>query len=526
MLYTDISALKKRINQLGATAQPFFFAINYEQNEGYLVENPLNQSDIFFKFPTATHKPFSVSEEQKIEFNVIPNAFENYKKKFDKLHKFLKSSEITLANLTERTEVETNLSLENIFALSQSRYQIYIPEKFVCFSPERFVKIANGTISTNPMKGTIDANIPNAEAIILSDKKELNEHQTTVELLSDELRSIAKNVRTERFRYVEKVKTNRKTLLQVSSEIVGELASDYLQNLGNIIFSLLPAGSIAGTPKQKAMEILCEIEGIPRNFYCGIAGFFDGKEFDSAVLIRFIEQNNDKFYFRSGGGITIDSICEKEYQEILNKVYLPFELQKPVFVETLKIENGKIYNLEFHQDRMQATAFLHYGTKPKLAIDISVIPPNLKNERIKCRILYNSDIIKTEFTAYQPKKIRSLQIVENNDAEYSHKFADRNFLNKLFEQRNQADDIIIVKNGKITDSSFANLVFEAFDGELFTPKTFLLNGTKRKYLLKNGVIKEREISVADISQYKKVFLINAMIDLEDDISVLTDFIKM
>lgn len=525
MIYTDISALKKRINQLFSNNLPFFFIVNYEQTEAYLVENPLNQSEFFFKFPTAEHKPFSLSSK-KTDFNIIPSKFETYKSKFDKLQEFLKKQEISLANLTERTEIETNLSLENIFALSESLYQIYIPDKFVCFSPERFVKIANGIISTNPMKGTIDANIPNAEEIILNDKKEIDEHKTTVNFVSRELSAISKNVHTARFRYIDTVKTSRKTLLQVSSEIVGELSPDYTQHIGDIIFSLLPAGSIAGTPKQRALEILCEIEGIERNYYCGIAGYFDGRELDSAVLIRFIEQdlNSNKLYFRSGGGITIDSICEKEYQEVLNKVYLPFHTEKPVFVETLKIENGKIYNLEVHQERMQKTAFCHFETEPKLNIDISSIPPHLQEGRIKCRVLYSADITATEFHAYRLKTIRSLRIVEDNYIEYSHKSIDRNHLNSLFEQRNGADDIIITKNGKITDSSSANLVFESFDGELFTPKTYLLEGTKRKFLLKNNIIKEREIMTNDISLYKKVYLINAMIDIEDNVSVFTDLI--
>jgi len=324
MRYTDTTFLKEKINQLCADAKPFFFVVNYEQTAGYLVENPMNQSEVFFKFPTAKHKPFEISLPQKNDFSVIPNKFEDYKRKFDKLQNYLQNKDISLANLTERTRIETNLSLENIFALSQSAYQIYISNEFVCFSPERFVKIAEGQISTNPMKGTIDADIPNAEKIILEDEKEIAEHNATVQLLREELSAVAENVRTSRFRYIDKLHTNRKNLLQVSSEIVGDLPADYKQHIGTILFSLLPAGSISGKPKQRAVEILREIEGLNRNYYCGIAGYFDGETLDSAVLIRFIEQDSGDLYFRSGGGITINSICEKEYQEVLNKVYLPF----------------------------------------------------------------------------------------------------------------------------------------------------------------------------------------------------------
>jgi 4-amino-4-deoxychorismate lyase len=189
------------------------------------------------------------------------------------------------------------------------------------------------------------------------------------------------------------------------------------------------------------------------------------------------------------------------------------------FVETIKIENGIIHNLDFHQERMCRTAFFHYGTKSEIKIDISSIPSHLQTDRVKCRVLYAADILSVEFHSYQLKNIQSLQLVVNNDIKYEHKSTDRNALNKLFEQRKKADDIIIVKNGQLTDSSFANLVFESQTGELFTPKTYLLAGTKRAFLLKNNIIKEREIAVEDLLLYKKVYLINAMIDLEDSISV-------
>ncbi|HPB57921.1 MAG TPA: aminodeoxychorismate synthase component I [Bacteroidales bacterium] len=518
MLYQDLSALKSRINYLSGQGCPFFFVINYEQTEGYLVEDPLHQSEVFFKFPTAENKPFTYSPDE-VAMKIIPNQFESYRSKFEKLQHYMKSREVWLANLTERTEIKPNISLEQIFALSESLYQVYVPGKFVCFSPERFVKIADGIISTNPMKGTIDATIPNAEEIIQNNPKEIDEHKAAVDLLSEELRAVSDHVYTSRYRYIDFVKTSRKQLLQVSSEIVGELPDDYKERMGDIIFSLLPAGSISGAPKQKVVEVLQDIEQIERGYYSGIAGYFDGSEMDSAVLIRFIEQDlqSNKFYFRSGGGITVNSDCESEYQEVLNKVYLPFRTEKPVFVETIRIENGEIHNLELHQERMQKTAFAYFGTKPELKIDLSAIDPELQQGRIKCRVLYSSDIETVEFHAYQLPQISSLQIVEDNTIEYAHKSTDRDHLKYLFEKRAGADDIIIVKNGKVTDSFFANLVFETLEGELYTPATCLLEGTKRKQLLQQGIIQEREITLEDISSYKKVYLINAMMDIEDQL---------
>jgi len=109
----------------------------------------------------------------------------------------------------------------------------------------------------------------------------------------------------------------------VSSEISGRLKDNYLSQLGDIVISLLPAGSISGAPKDKTVEIIKEAEKEERGFFTGVAGYFDGEKLDSAVLIRFIEQSGEKFYYRSGGGITTQSNTEDEYNEAIAKVYVP-----------------------------------------------------------------------------------------------------------------------------------------------------------------------------------------------------------
>jgi para-aminobenzoate synthetase component 1 len=173
------------------------------------------------------------------------------------------------------------------------------------------------------MKGTIDASIPDAEKIILRDPKELAEHVTIVDLLRNDLSQVATDVQVSRFRYIEKIVTNQKDLLQVSSEIRGSLPPDFRMNLGNILATLLPAGSVSGAPKPKTLEIISVAEGEPRGYYTGVFGVFDGTDLDSAVMIRYIEKQNDTFFYRSGGGITTQSSVKQEYQEVKDKVYLP-----------------------------------------------------------------------------------------------------------------------------------------------------------------------------------------------------------
>ena len=165
----------------------------------------------------------------------------------------------------------------------------------------------------------------NAEATLLSDEKELREHFTIVDLMRNDLNSVCSDVRVEKFRYVEKIESAKGAVLQTSSVISGRLPEDWLSQCGSLIFSLLPAGSISGAPKKATVDLILRAEGRERGFYSGVFGFFDGKELDSAVMIRFVEKAGEKYRFRSGGGITSNSECDKEYKEVLQKVYVPIK---------------------------------------------------------------------------------------------------------------------------------------------------------------------------------------------------------
>jgi para-aminobenzoate synthetase component 1 len=207
--------------------------------------------------------------------------------------------------------------------MSEAPYKLLFKDLFVVFSPELFIEIRKGKISSYPMKGTIDASVQDAAARILSDSKETAEHHTIVDMIRSDLSLVATNVKVERFRFLNSVKTHDKTLLQVSSEITGDLPDNYHAHLGDIFSNLLPAGSICGAPKKKTLEIIRKSEIYERGYYTGVFGIFDGTELCSAVMIRFIEKSNEKYVFKSGGGITFFSDAEKEYQELIDKVYVP-----------------------------------------------------------------------------------------------------------------------------------------------------------------------------------------------------------
>ena len=316
---------KQLINEYGRERFPFLFIIDFEMNEPLIFRlDELNKDKIFYKIGGFENNPKIEQKNEKIIFEKYPVEKETYECAFVKVQKNISDGNTYLLNLTFPTRIETNLSFEEIFYRSNSKYKLLHKNDFVVFSPETFVQIAGGRIYSFPMKGTINAEIEKAAEIIINDQKEKAEHNTIVDLIRNDLSIVAENVTVEKFRYIEEIKTHEKNLLQVSSKISGILPANYNEKIGDIIFDLLPAGSISGAPKKKTVEIIKEVEIAPRNYYTGIFGIFDGKNLDSAVMIRFIENVNGQFYFKSGGGITYQSNCESEYQELLDKVYVPF----------------------------------------------------------------------------------------------------------------------------------------------------------------------------------------------------------
>ena len=360
------------------------------------------------------------TSEKKISettWQIEPPLYEDYKRSFNIVKSNIMAGNSYLTNLTCRVPVSCNLPLEEIFHRAKGKYKLLLRRKktqaedkahlkeeaqnkdylkeepqnkdylkeeaqnkdylkeepqnkahlkeenieenltpFVCFSPETFVRIKGGRIYSYPMKGTLDASLPNAEKLLMEDQKEAAEHATIVDLIRNDLSRVAEDVRVDKYRYIDVLHTNKGDILQTSSEISGRLPEDYPHHLGEILDAQLPAGSITGAPKDKTMQIIHEAEGYDRGFYTGIMGIYDQGELNSAVMIRFIEEETSpvdfeadgeknfkvsegkgdeasegkrdeasrKLYFKAGGGITSKSDCRKEYEEVIQKIYLPF----------------------------------------------------------------------------------------------------------------------------------------------------------------------------------------------------------
>ena len=377
-----------KINRLASQDEPFLFVINYQGDKAFIrLLSDINPEECLFDFEgrgNLSHVWKETLKEETSEkeisetiWQIDPPLYEDYERSFNIVKSNIMAGNSYLTNLTCRVPVSCNLSLEEIFHRAKGKYKLLLRRKrtqaedkahlkeenieenltpFVCFSPETFVRIKGGRIYSYPMKGTLDASLPNAEKQLMEDRKEAAEHATIVDLIRNDLSRVAENVRVDKYRYIDVLHTNKGDILQTSSEISGRLPEDYPHHLGEILDAQLPAGSITGAPKDKTMQIIQEAEGYDRGFYTGIMGIYDQGELNSAVMIRFIEEETSpvdfetdgeknfkasegkgdeasegkrdeasrKLYFKAGGGITSKSDCRKEYEEVIQKIYLPF----------------------------------------------------------------------------------------------------------------------------------------------------------------------------------------------------------
>ncbi len=374
-----------KINRLASQDETFLFVINYQGDKAFIRQlSDINPEECLFDFEGRGN----FSDEMKnnsekiaeISWQIAPPLYEDYERSFDIVKNNIMAGNSYLTNLTCKVPVSCNLSLEDIFNQAKGKYKLLLRRKrnqaedkaqqkeeeaqnkadkkeenieeisnpFVCFSPETFVRIKNGRIYSYPMKGTLDASLPDAEKQLMEDRKEAAEHATIVDLIRNDLSRVAEDVRVDKYRYIDVLHTNKGDILQTSSEISGSLPEDYRQHLGEILDAQFPAGSITGAPKDKTMQIIHEAEGYDRGFYTGIMGIYDQGELNSAVMIRFIEEENSpvdfeadgeknfkanegkepkesrELYFKAGGGITSKSDCRREYEEVIQKIYLPF----------------------------------------------------------------------------------------------------------------------------------------------------------------------------------------------------------
>ena len=186
-----------------------------------------------------------------------------------------------------------------------------------------------------------------------------------------------------------------------------------------------------------------------------------------------------------------------------------------LFIETICYEKGRFQQLELHNERLNLTRNHFYGSQPNLRLELFLsIPEYLKNEIVKCTVTYGSEIIGIEYNLYKIRPVNSLQMVIGEEINYAYKYSDRTKLNSLYQLRNQCDDILIIKDGLITDTSYANIILRQ-DDRWYSPLNPLLKGTR----LSNYLLEERVtpalLRPEDLSLFSEARIINAMISIEN-----------
>lgn len=186
-----------------------------------------------------------------------------------------------------------------------------------------------------------------------------------------------------------------------------------------------------------------------------------------------------------------------------------------LLIETIQIKNGELQLLSYHQKRMNKSIEDLFNIQNSIVLEEKLtIPEEAKTGVWKCRIVYSKTIHEISFSPYIYRTINSLQIVDAPNIDYSYKYENRENLQNLLGLKKDADEILITKENHITDTSFSNIIF--FDGkDWVTPKTYLLEGTKRAYLIEMKQIKVTDITIDNLYQYKKARLINCFFDLEN-----------
>lgn len=183
-------------------------------------------------------------------------------------------------------------------------------------------------------------------------------------------------------------------------------------------------------------------------------------------------------------------------------------------LESIYLKDGAFRNIAYHEARMKASVSALLGEH--LSIDLhyffsqQIIP---SKGLFKTRLIYTNSILKMEFVPYVVKPVNAIRLIEDNQIDYAHKFVDRADLAALYSKRETADDVLIVKNGLITDTSYGNIIFKK-DGRWYTPESYLLKGTMRQSLLDSGVIKETQIDSTNYKQFESCKIINAMLGMD------------
>lgn len=403
--------------------------------------------------------------------------------------------------------------------LNLGRYQV------LSLSPELFFKRSGCKIVTRPMKGTVRRGRWLAEdeqltSWLLNSAKDRAENVMIVDLLRNDLGKVSEpgSVRVSKLFDLERFET----VWQLTSTVESTLRDE--TTLADLMTALFPCGSITGAPKIRTMEIIRELERFPRGPYTGAIGFLrPGGDciFNVAIRTVLLDSDTGLATFGVGGGITIGSTAEREYEECVVKSQ--FLLHRPAnfdLFESLLLEDANYFLLDRHLNRLKSSAryfgfnFSEAEIVAALNINASAHPTGSWKTRL---LLSKAGFVRTETSEIKPaddkwKVAIATEPIDSANRFLFHKTTNREFYSQQVQARPDCDDIVFWnERGEVTETSIANIVI-GIEGELYTPhvEAGLLAGTFRNQLLAEQKIFERTITVEDLRKTRELFLINSV----------------
>src|SRR5688572_17856651 len=398
--------------------------------------------------------------------------------------------------------------------------------KVLCLSPELFFERRGDSIRTRPMKGTIKRGRWSQEDVehalkLSNSEKDRAENVMIVDLLRNDLGkiSVPGSVNVSKLFEVERYET----LWQMTSTVESTVRDGV--GLVDVMTALFPCGSITGAPKIRTMEIIRELEPFPRGIYTGTIGYLSpGGDcvFNVAIRTVVLDSTTGVATFGVGGGVTIDSTAEREYDEcMLKSSFLTTPFPGFRLIESILLEDREFFLLHRHLHRLRASAeyFNFHFSEEDVRSELARATDSTSDEKWKVRLLLaKSGEIEIDTiplgTDQRPMLRVALadQPVNSRDKFLFHKTTNRAVYDRALAQRPQANDVILFnERGEITESAIANVVLE-LDGELVTPpqSSGLLAGTFRAQLLEEGKISERVINKEELPRASSLFLVNSI----------------
>lgn len=458
-------------------------------------------------------------------------SLSNYVSAVERIHEYIASGHTYQVNYTfplrSYLKGDSESWYHSLCAAQGAPYTVYLDLgrfKVLSLSPELFFERNGEQIRAKPMKGTIRRGRWSSEdkelAICLSQSaKERAENVMIVDLIRNDLGKVALpgTVRVPRLYEIERYPT----LWQMTSTVEANLRPRV--TLVDLMRALFPCGSVTGAPKISTMKIIRELEPYPRQAYTGAIGIvMPGGDcvFNVAIRTLIVDSDSGAVTFGVGGGITIDSTAEQEYDECLLKTSF---LNSPVFrlLESILLEDGELFLIALHLKRLRSSA-AYFGFRfdeNNVVDELEKLRRKYPTGRYKIRLLLARDgKLESEALPLLDDDSRILRValarepVASTDRFLYQKTTHRSVYENALAARPDCDDVILWnERGEITESTIANVVLQK-DEQLYTPplNSGLLPGVFREELLATVKIRERVIYVEELRQMRKFFLINSV----------------